>query len=386
MSASPFDPSPTHPIDPPPRIDRILTARQERQMILVKKAGSQESGFTGSKPNQRGPYLLISKAWLAHFPALSTTHENDAALVVLDCMRYGRVVLPFVWHNSKRFHNQPNGRDEYRVYIAGMERAGVPCPEPGDLILLQPFSETNGDGFNDHFRYRVVRQSESIHAELVAAASTDRNYWEISGDLISGLGHMQRSQSDPPDPAANHPTATPEDDLAPNEGIESRDPLGGQRSVSLDSGDVVRFLGRTPAEVLAMRMSSQTFRDVVLASYSSRCAVTGKALKAGEHLNVEAAHIQPRVHHGLNLPSNGIALSRDLHWGFDKGAFTLTNSLRVEVHPELLDTDWREFEGRSLQVPEHDFFRPCPESIEHHRTRVYGRFLHTGTLRRLDED
>jgi predicted restriction endonuclease len=159
-----------------------------------------------------------------------------------------------------------------------------------------------------------------------------------------------------------------------------------QVPVALDSGDIARFLNNTPAEVLATRMSAQTFRDVVLASYSGRCAITGKALQVGGHLNVEAAHIQPRAHDGSNLPSNGIALSRDLHWGFDKGAFTLKEDLTVEVHPSLMNTDWWEFNGRVLQVPENSFFRPALESIRHHRTRVYGRFLYSGSLRRLDAD
>jgi len=355
-------------------------------MILVKKVGSQESGFSGSKPKQRGSYLLISKSWLANFPVLSSTHENDAALVVLDCAGHGRVVLPFVWHNSKKFRDQSNGRDEHRLYITGMGRAGIPCPDPGDLVLLQPLAETDGNQFKDHFGFLVIRTTDSVHPELMAAAPPGSNYWQISGDLSSflnygqtGPGHLGIAVADPSQPDAAS-------DFATDDPARSEDSLSEQVPVSLDSSEVAARLGNTPTEVLAMRISSQTFRDVVLASYSGRCAITGKALQVGGHLNVEAAHIQPRAHDGSNLPSNGIALSRDLHWGFDKGAFTFTEDLRVEVHPDLMDTDWREFKGLTLQVPDIQFFRPSQESVRHHRTRVYGRFRHTGALRRLAED
>lgn len=355
-------------------------------MILVKKVGSQESGFSGSTPNQRGPYLLISKGWLNYFPVLSKTHENDAALVVLDFTGYGRVVLPFVWHNSKRFRNQPNGRDEFRLYITGMQHAGMPCPEPEDLVVLEPFKGSEGNQFNDHFKFRVIRRSDSLYQELIREATQGSNYWEISRDWATLAKQTKPEPEGETRALPQVASSDAKDEFPAGEADEACEAPSEQVPVALDPKDVERFLGNTPAEVLAMRMSGQTFREVVLASYFGRCAITGKALQVGGHLNVEAAHIQPRAHDGSNLPSNGIALSRDLHWGFDKGAFTLTEDLRVEVHPALRDTDWQEFDGRPLQVPDHSFFRPSPESIRHHRTRVYGRFLHTGALRRLDED
>jgi hypothetical protein len=317
---------------------------------------------------------------------LSQTNENDATLIVLDVTEFGRVVLPFVWHNSKRFRNQPNGRDEFRLYISGLQHAGMPCPNPEDLVVLEPFKVSEENQFNDHFKFQVIRRNDSLYRELIQGASPRSNYWEISHDWVALTKQTKTEPNEQTDVPHRVASVDAVAEYLADEPLEAHDAPSEQVSVALDPNDVERFLGNTPAEVLAMRISGQTFREVVLASYSGRCAITGKALQVGGHLNVEAAHIQPRAHEGSNLPSNGIALSRDLHWGFDKGAFTLTEDLKVQVHPRLRDTDWQEFDGRPLQVPDHSFFRPSPESIQHHRTRVYGQFVHTGALRRLDEN
>jgi|LauGreDrversion4_2_1035121.scaffolds.fasta_scaffold05932_2 hypothetical protein len=350
-------------------------------MILVKKVGSQESGYSGGTPNQRGSYLLISKGWLEYFPALSTTAENDAALVVLEVFPRGRVVLPFVWHNSRVVHGRPNGRNEYRLYTAGMERSGIALPEPNDLAVLEPLDNGNGGKFRDHFRFRVVRRGDFIHDRLMSGKSSSSNYWKTTVDWSSlGTSVEVCPNIGVPD-LSSPPVAVPALDSTVGLARTAPSDSSSQPSVVLNS--VSTYLAKTPAEVLAMRTSDQTFREVVLSSYGCRCAITGKALSAGEYLNLEAAHIKPQAHKGPNLPGNGIALCRDLHWGFDKGTFTITDDFTVEVHPSLKDTDWGEYHGRKIAVPGDRFYQPSAEFLRHHRARVYGQFHQAGALRRL---
>lgn len=351
-------------------------------MLLVKKVGSQESGYSGGTPNQRGSYLLISKGWLEYFPALSATTENDAALVVLEVFSSGRVLLPYVWHNSKVVHGQPNGRDEYRLYTAGMERAGVALPEPDDLAIFEPVDNGNEGNFRDHFRFRIVRRGDSLHQRLMSGKSPSSNYWETMDDWNS----LRTSVEFRPHDGVPHLPSSTDVVLALESTADlARTQASGSRSrASVVLNSVSTYLGNTPAEVLAMRTSDQTFREVVLSSYGCKCAITGKALSAGDYLNLEAAHIKPQAHKGPNLPGNGIALCRDLHWGFDKGTFTITDDFAVEVHPSLKDTDWGEYHGRKIAVPDDKFYQPSVEFLRHHRTRVYGQFHQAGALRRLD--
>lgn len=351
-------------------------------MILVKKVGSQESGYSDGIPGQRGSYLLISKSWLEYFPALSATTENDAALVVLEVFPSGRVVLPFVWHNSKVVHGQANGRDEYRLYTAGMERSGIALPEPDDLAVLEPLDNGNEGKYRDHFRFRVVRQADSLHHKLLVGKPPSSNYWETTVDWKSLKTSVEVASDTGVAGPSFRPVADPTPELTRDFASTEISDSSSHASVVLNS--VSTYLAKTPAEVLASRTSDQTFREVVLSSYRCKCAITGKALSAGDYLNLEAAHIQPQAHKGPNLPGNGIALCRDLHWGFDKGTFTISDDFRVEVHPSLKDTDWGEYHGRKVAVPDDKFYQPSAEFLRHHRSRVYGQFHQSGALRRLD--
>lgn len=69
-----------------------------------------------------------------------------------------------------------------------------------------------------------------------------------------------------------------------------------------------------------------------MTGYKQKCAITGNVIQYKSFMNLEAAHIWPRSHKGLYLPSNGIALCRDMHWAFDKGMFTIGDDFKVIVH------------------------------------------------------
>jgi predicted restriction endonuclease len=98
------------------------------------------------------------------------------------------------------------------------------------------------------------------------------------------------------------------------------------------------------------------------------------------YFNLEAAHIKPRSHGGLYIPSNGIALCRDIHWAFDKGFITLNDSLEVIVH-EKVSSEWlRLYENKQIYVPKDPFFRPSPDNLRYHRDNVFGLFLTSGRL------
>ena len=66
-------------------------------------------------------------------------------------------------------------------------------------------------------------------------------------------------------------------------------------------------------------------------------------------MNLEVAHIWPRSHQGLYLPSNGIALCRDMHCAFDKGMFTIDDNLKVIVHPDV-DSEYLKKYDRNVNL------------------------------------
>lgn len=121
--------------------------------------------------------------------------------------------------------------------------------------------------------------------------------------------------------------------------------------------------------------NSNLFHDLVMNAYHYKCAITGKAIRYKDLYNLETAHIKAKAHNGTYLPCNGIAMSRDMHFAFDKGFFTITDDYKVEVS-EKLKGDWfyEEFNGKPIYVPTEDYFKPRKEYLAHHRKEVFNTF------------
>lgn len=64
------------------------------------------------------------------------------------------------------------------------------------------------------------------------------------------------------------------------------------------------------------------FRRQVLINYRFTCALTGYSLTTLRENMVEAAHIHQHSLSGNDDPCNGLALSPDAHWMFDRGLWT----------------------------------------------------------------
>jgi putative restriction endonuclease len=101
------------------------------------------------------------------------------------------------------------------------------------------------------------------------------------------------------------------------------------------------------------------FRIQVVSAYAFTCALTGYRLTSvsGSSI-VDAAHIHERKNSRSDDPRNGLALSKNAHWMFDEGLWTMTDDLKVIV-AENAFTDWspegftlRNYHGRPL------FFAP----------------------------
>ncbi len=85
---------------------------------------------------------------------------------------------------------------------------------------------------------------------------------------------------------------------------------------------------RTSSMVLA-RPGQAKFRNAVLKAYSNRCFLTGESI--GEIL--EAAHIIPVTHGGVDKSDNGLCLRVDVHRLFDSG------HIRIKSTGELILSD-----------------------------------------------
>jgi putative restriction endonuclease len=87
-------------------------------------------------------------------------------------------------------------------------------------------------------------------------------------------------------------------------------------------------------EITAIRQSANAYKDSirkgrdsrfrsdVLLNYRFTCALTGYSLNTTKENLVEAAHIHQHAMSGNDDPRNGLALTPDAHWMFDRGLWT----------------------------------------------------------------
>jgi putative restriction endonuclease len=82
------------------------------------------------------------------------------------------------------------------------------------------------------------------------------------------------------------------------------------------------------------------FRIQVVSSYLFTCALTGYSLTTAANSSiVDAAHIHERRDSQNDDPRNGLALSKNAHWMFDEGLWSLTDDLKIIV-AEKAFSDW----------------------------------------------
>lgn len=99
-----------------------------------------------------------------------------------------------------------------------------------------------------------------------------------------------------------------------------------------------------PVEI-DQRLGQTEFRNLLLAAYGQRCAVSGCRTRDV----LQAAHITPVKMGGNHDISNGIILRADLHNLFDKGLLVFDSNGKVLIHPSVKDSGYRQLHGRSCQ-------------------------------------
>ena len=325
----------------------------------LKQCGHQELGSVGADGHShRGRYLLISKppCVLSFFPLLSPTQRNDfapVACIPLYLPEKPKVYCNFVYHNDM-YHGSTaaHPRNEYRLYLS-RDLEGNQCHiEEGDIVIFRKKAE---EDINSPLFLTLVKPSDTANYSRCSSIITQS---PLRGKNAVFSGELDFFEA-----------------LVPAEEVSR---------VVVDSMvmETLRNVGNVVPPQLESLFNQTMFRDFLLVGYQGLCAVTRQVIRHGEMMNIEAAHIRPRAHHGSFLPSNGLMLSRDLHWAFDKGFFTLNDRYEVLVHPEANSTFLDQFNGRPIFIPNDSFFRPSRYSIIWHRQHLYGQFRGiTGVVR-----
>lgn len=339
----------------------------------IKRLGSQELGSVKNGRAQRGRYIYISKddRVLDFFPPLSRTVNNDSSVIPIVPLYEKparKIYCNFIYHNDK-FNVEGGSRNEYRLYSNNALENGTLLFQPEDILIFrtEKASILQQDMISEEVPESAVEKSMVYF--LYRCFDHDSELYKRCSDLIEestihGNGHAVYS----------------------GEFSEIEKEIEILRKKNLDEIDTViddtvtAKAQKGNVDSMASLFNSISFRDFVMNGYGYKCAITGNVIRYGSFMNLEAAHIWPRSHQGLYLPSNGIALCRDMHWAFDKGMFTIDDTYRVNVHPDIESEYLRQYNHKRLFVPDNPFFQPDINNLHYHQSHVYGLFKTAGSL------
>ena len=112
------------------------------------------------------------------------------------------------------------------------------------------------------------------------------------------------------------------------------------------------------------RQGQPEFRRQLLGLYGGKCMITG--CDAEEAL--EAAHICPYKGRHTNHPENGLLLRADLHTLFDQQLMAVnTSTMTLILAPSLKSTNYRDLQGKRLNIPKKCPLPPNKEALDQHR-------------------
>lgn len=320
--------------------------------LMNQEMGSPTIGIDGIIKFHRGRYMLITANALSFFPHLSSIVLNDCtALSIKPYYSDSIVYAQYVYHNSKLIPEEQkigvSDRNERRIYLNDDLDHSKEFFRPNDIVIF--------------------RKSESDVYLMDIYPSSEAEKYKFLDNILNGETSVIYNGEIP----------------FFRESIVKKESIIKDKKV-LYAIDVQQKQILTRAEqeqsmeemMGANLFNSRTFRDFVMQAYNNKCAITKSSIYCYNLINLEAAHIKPQAHEGTFLPCNGIAMSRDMHFAFDKGFFTIMPDYTIKVHEDVLKTDsyLNQYNHKKIFVPQVEFFKPNEIFLSHHREYVYGTF------------
>lgn len=325
-------------------------------LYFLKSCGFQELGSVGSDGKaKRGRYLMSSQNDLVvdFFPHLSIEISNDTALLPIIPLYTGlKTYANYVYHNSKYTGTEAkHPRNEYRIYLNNEleDHQLYFCAE--DIVIMRKSTvpSISESGEEQYVYYLDVVKNHSS-GEYLQLSRIIENY-PIKGGYGMYDGELDFFE----------------------ERVHELESSEIRTDIQIDKS-VTDRINKSTEENKANIFNPATFRDFVLVGYGNACAITGQISNGIIGSGVDVVYIMPKAVGGSCMPSNGIALAKQLSLAFIQGEFTLSDRFEVLVHPDSKNEVLKEYNLKQMRVPPNKFFQPSAESIKYHREHVYGSF------------
>lgn len=137
------------------------------------------------------------------------------------------------------------------------------------------------------------------------------------------------------------------------------------------------IVGETKVREVKTRVNQSVFRQIVLANYDGKCALTGidlSELLVASHIIPWADNVQERLN-----PENGICLSSLYDKAFDKGLISFTNDQRVIFSVRLKENVGKDYYAKYFEPVENAMlvtprkYHINPLFLEWHRDCIFNK-------------
>lgn len=315
--------------------------------VFVKILRSQESGYSGDKPDQRGKYILVPQAAYSVFPVLSKTVLNDSKVLKVSTKSGASIGLNIVYHNAKYFPSLlARDHNEVRIYRN--------VPLDNDLSLDRNVVVIMLQNEQKEFAFDSITPAENDYDLWCDIARASQGTYELDSlKDQSRIRDLIKSTNDNKEDIVNS--------LDVIKDSVSRYKKSRVQQPSID-GD--------PSAILSSLIKSQAdFAKYLRDMYDNKCAIRQVGLIEGQSAGLDAAHILAHMHGGPLLPSNGILLSSDLHQCFDRGFFGLTEENKVIIRSDVPKTsELYRYDGLIIKPSsDYEIFAPYHQYSAAHR-------------------
>ncbi|OCH60194.1 hypothetical protein A6D98_12490 [Aliivibrio fischeri] len=321
--------------------------------VFIKKLQSQESGYSGDKPDQRGKYILIPKGALSLFPVLSKEILNDTKIIKSTFLNGHSIGLNLVYHNAKYFPNMARKHNEVRMY------RNVFLDNDLNLDRNVIFIAVKLD--NGEYAFDSILPDDSEYDLFEKLSSECRNKGLLNLSEIT-----ESSRVDSLFKIKMDSEVLNSDDI-----IKSTNKIFNNTEKEYKRARVQQpaMVGDKAAIFSSLIKSQNDFAKYLRLIYDNKCAIRGTSLITDNHAGLDAAHIQADTHGGPLLPSNGLLLSSDLHKCFDLGYLGLSNDNKVVIRSDVPKTsELYKYEGVVIKPIEgYEMCAPFHSYNEFHR-------------------
>lgn len=337
------------------------------EQYYVHMMGSQELGSIEKHQgkSQRGKYIYLSKSLIDFFPRLASQVLNDEVgifLVPTWGNRVVKILTTLKYHNQKhsvKDYKGKNPRDEFRLYLNEEDHLSSTF-KAGDFVVLKRIGSTNSV-----YTYSIscIKPGEEGYTYL--NEYMDNHSLRSNGKHVICTHHLD---------FIKEPVITNDTEVLISKNFKKWFERNGK---SKDNRTIKKSISAA-----GKFFNQSTFRKVVLKAYDGKCAITHQSIEYKDKTNIQSCHIMPRSMKGQFLPSNGIALCRDMHYAFDNGFIAIDDDYKVIVATEVKDSDlYKKYNGKKLFVPKDSFYKPDKNFLKFHRERIFEKFESIGKIK-----